>query len=238
MDQNQTADNQIIDNQAVDNELQKAIDNITNTTNVDPVFSDPVAAPSSVPEGDSGELEEPVGPFPEPVPEPAPAPELAPAPAPDPAAAPDLSTAGLNAADLPMPEPAPEAPAVAPEAPASEPLIPEPAPMPEAAPLTAPEPVAEPAPAMAPAPTLTSFNQPTTGLSTHQIKEAALRDLVPILGHLNMGPAQKFSLYRDIFEQLKDYTVLDAAYQAARDIPNEAERAEALLYLVQSIDKM
>ena len=48
-------------NQTVDNDLQKAIDDITNTTNTDPVFSDPVAAPSSVPEGDTGELGEPVG---------------------------------------------------------------------------------------------------------------------------------------------------------------------------------
>ena len=53
-------------NQTVDNDLQKAIDDITNTTNTDPVFSDPVAAPSSVPEGDTGELGEPIGPFPEP----------------------------------------------------------------------------------------------------------------------------------------------------------------------------
>ena len=62
MEQNQTTNNQ----PSVDNDLQKAIDDITNTTNVDPVFSDPVAAPSSVPEGDTGELGEPVGPFPEP----------------------------------------------------------------------------------------------------------------------------------------------------------------------------
>ena len=62
MDQTQTIDNQA----SVDNDLQKAIDDITNTTNIDPVFSDPVAAPSSVPEGDTGELGEPVGPFPEP----------------------------------------------------------------------------------------------------------------------------------------------------------------------------
>ena len=47
MDQNQSVE-------SVDNDdLQKAIDNITNNTNDDPVFSDPVAAPSSVPEGAS-----------------------------------------------------------------------------------------------------------------------------------------------------------------------------------------
>ena len=47
MDQNQPS---------VDNDLQKAIDDITNTTNIDPVFSDPVAAPSSVPDGATGDL--------------------------------------------------------------------------------------------------------------------------------------------------------------------------------------
>ena len=93
MDQNQPS---------VDNDLQKAIDDITNTTNIDPVFSDPVAAPSSVPEGDTGELGEPVGPFPEPKLE-----VVAPAPE---AIAP--LDAASNIPDLAMPE-APAAPAPA-----------------------------------------------------------------------------------------------------------------------------
>ena len=45
-------------------------------------------------------------------------------------------------------------------------------------------------------------------------------------------------IYRDIFDDLKDYTILEPAYRAAREIPDEVARAEALLYLVQSIDKM
>ena len=53
-----------------------------------------------------------------------------------------------------------------------------------------------------------------------------------------MSPSQKFNLYRNIFEDLKDYTVLERAYRAASEIPEEKERAEALLYLVESIDKM
>ena len=167
-------------NQTVDNDLQKAIDDITNTTNVDPVFSDPVAAPSSVPEGDTGELGEPVGPFPEP-----PKVEMVP-PAPEPIA----PLESMNIPELNMPE-----------APAPAPVQPQ-------------------------------------GLSTRQIKEAALRDLVPLLDHLNMAPSQKFRIYRDIFESLKDYTVLEPAYRAASEITDDAERAEALLYLVESIDKM
>ena len=53
-----------------------------------------------------------------------------------------------------------------------------------------------------------------------------------------MTPSQKFNICRNIFEDLRDYTVLEQAYRAATEITNETERAEALLYLVESIDKM
>ncbi|MBR3332266.1 hypothetical protein IKG28_01390 [Candidatus Saccharibacteria bacterium] len=191
-------------NQPVDNDLQKAIDDITQTTNIDPVFSDPVAAPSSVPEGDTGELGEPVGPFPEPKVEIEPTPT-----APEMAPLTELQVPDLMAS-IPAPEPA--APAPEPAAPAPEPIVP---------PLdTAPAaPVAE-------------------NLNMHQVKEAALRDLVPLLDRVNMDATQRFNIYRDIFENLKDYTVLEPAYKAAKEIPDETKRAEALLYLVESIDKM
>lgn len=189
-------------NQSVDNEdLQKAIDNITNNTNDDPVFSDPVAAPSSVPEGDTGELGEPVGPFP--------APKV------------DVVTQG----------PEPMAPLESMDIPefnqpdlttSSEPSTPEIAPQPE--PTPAPE-----TPSIEPAP---------HNLNTKEIKKAALRDLVPLLDKLNMDASQKFKIYQDIFSDLKDYSVLEPAYNAAREISNESERAEALLYLVESIDRM
>ena len=148
MDQTQTTNPADSTTASVDNDLQKAIDDIANTTSVDPVFSDPVAAPSSVPEGDTGELGEPVGPFPEP----------------------KIET------------PAPQ--------------------------------------------------------NTGEIKKAALRDLAPLLDKVNMDAPERFNIYRDIFEELKDYTVLQPAYEAAREIPDETARANALLYLVQSIDKM
>ena len=171
MDQTQTTNPADSTTASVDNDLQKAIDDIANTTSVDPVFSDPVAAPSSVPEGDTGELGEPVGPFPEPK------------------------------IETPAPEPEPIAPI-------------EPVEVPD---LTA----AEPAPQ-----------------NTGEIKKAALRDLAPLLDKVNMDAPERFNIYRDIFEDLKDYTVLQPAYEAAREIPDETARANALLYLVQSIDKM
>ena len=50
-------------NQDIDSDLQKAIDDITNTEKEEPVFTDPVAAPSSVPENGEDTMSDPVGPF-------------------------------------------------------------------------------------------------------------------------------------------------------------------------------
>ena len=168
-------------NVSVDNDLQKAIDDITQNTNADPVFSDPVAAPSSVPEGDSGELAAPVGPFPAPEP---------------------------MIPEVPMMETP-----VAPEAP------------------VAPEPIAD-APAVEQAPVATD------NLNIKQVKEAALRDLVPLLDRLPLNASQKFEIYRDTIEELHDFSAVEPAYRAASEITDETEKAEALLYLVESIDKM
>ncbi len=177
-------------NQTVDNDLQKAIDDITNTTSTDPVFSDPVAAPSSIPEGDTGELSEPVGPFPE-----EPKVEMV-TPAPEPIAPLE------SIPDLTMPTLSPD-PAKTPEMPLPDPSTPT-----------------------------------DDKLNTQQIKNAALRDLAPLLDHINMDASQKFNIYCDIFKDLKDYTILEPAYKAAREIADETERAKALLFLVESIDKM
>ena len=178
----------------VDNDLQKAIDDITKTTNQDPVFADPVAAPSSVPEGDNGELAESVGPFPAPEPAPAEIP-AAPAPAPE------------------MPPAPAEAPAMAPAMPPmSEPVISETV-------------------------VATEVSTPT-GLNMREVKAAALRDLAPLVGKMDLSASQKFGLYRDMFENLRDYTAIEPAYQAAKNIADEHERGEALLYLINSIDKL
>lgn len=179
-------------NPTVDNDLQKAIDDITNSTNQDPVFADPVAAPSSVPDGDDGTLAEPVGPFPEPKPMPTP---VQPLPQPiepvTPTAISDFSIPSISTEEV------------------------------------AQTMVTETAPAGEPA-----------NLSIREIKTAALRDLAPLVGKMSMPSSQKFKIYRDMFENLGDYKVIEPAYQAAKDIEDETERAEALLYLIQSIDNM
>ena len=219
-------------NQTIDNDLQKAIDDITQKTSADPVFADPVAAPSSVPEGDTGELGDPVGPFAEPT-------VNIPAPESSPVATtfdttvppmPDYSSEVPMPASVPPSAPLPPAPDVLPPAPVPPQVTPEPISTP---PIPEPMPMSEPS--IAPEAPHSPSSDP---LNMRQVKEAALRDLVPLLGRLNMSPSQRFNICRNIFEDLRDYGVLDQAYRAATEIPDDTERAEALLYLVESIDKI
>lgn len=211
MDQNQT-----INNQNVDNDLQKAIDDIASSTSVDPVFSDPIAAPSSIPEGDDGELDEPIGPFPEPI---APLESMN---------IPEINDF-ISEQDNPTPAKLETEPMLE--------SIPEPMPAPAPKPMqTAPRTM--PSIAMSPKTPVDHSETYTQGFNASEIKRAALRDLTPVLNRININAAQKFRIYRDIFEELKDYTILESAYQSAREIPDEAARAEALLYLVEVIDQM
>ena len=208
MNQNQTVEN---------DDLQKAIDDITNTTNTDPVFSDPVATPSPMPEQSIEELNELTSPItPGSTPE---TPSIDPPQTPEPTALDPLSN------PMPIPEPpAPEMPELnmadfPPQPPVTPPI--NDSPVPET-------------------PTIKSSNSTPehNNPDMHKIKEAALRDLTPLLDHISMEPAQKFSIYRSMFEDLKDSSVLESAYKAASEIPDDTKRAEALLYLVESIDKM
>lgn len=187
-------------NSTVDNDLQKAIDDITNSTNQDPIFADPVAAPSSVPEGDTGELAESVGPFP--APEPAPVP-------PQPSAE----------------EKAPEEPVTSMSGTIADFTVP------------APKPSTEPTLDVSEA-TITTETSSPANLNIHEVKTAALRDLAPLVSKMDISDLQKFHIYRDMFENLRDYTVIEPAYKAAKNIEDEKERAEALLYLIESIDSM
>ena len=167
---------------SVDNDLQKAIDDITKTTNGDPLFADPVAAPAPAP----------VGPFPVATPGPMP-------PAP-----------------MPMPEP-----------------------VDPAEPVSAPEEEIKPGPIgheedMEPKAPAADKNE----MGINQVKEAALKELVPILDKIDAPAEQKFGICKDVIENYHDTSVIEPAYQAASKIADDKEKAEALLYIIDSIDKM
>ena len=72
----------------------------------------------------------------------------------------------------------------------------------------------------------------------NKVKTMALSDLRPILENVDLPTEKKFKIYKDIIELTEDKACIEPAYNAAKLITDEKEKAEALLYVVEAIDKL
>lgn len=111
---------------------------------------------------------------------------------------------------------------------------------------------AKPVPVPAPAPNAEGLPMPPVmgtagtmgvGMTTEgaegemaKLKEAILRDLVPLMGKVEMEKGQKFDLYMEMIVILKDKSVIAKAHEVARTCSDESERAKKLLKLVEVIN--
>ncbi len=103
-----------------------------------------------------------------------------------------------------------------------------------------------PAPAPAPAPQMSmpsmsmgGFGRPMSyGADISKVKEAALKELFPIMDRVEVEPEKRFLLYQEMLNTMRDKAVIAPAYEAARQIRDDKVRADSLLYLINSIDEM
>lgn len=124
------------------------------------------------------------------------------------------------------------------------PMPPAPMPMPE--PVAPAEPVSAPEEDIKPEPIgheedieeKTEIVEKDGEMGMNQVKEAALRELTPILDKLDVPAEQKFGIYKNAIDNYHDTSVIKSAYQAASKIADDKEKGEALLYIIDSIDKM
>lgn len=70
------------------------------------------------------------------------------------------------------------------------------------------------------------------------IKEAALKELFPIMSRVELKPEKRFELYCEMMEVMKDKTILKPAHEAAKEIKDEKARADALVCLIETIEKL
>ncbi len=68
------------------------------------------------------------------------------------------------------------------------------------------------------------------------LKQSALHELSPLLGHLEQTPEEKFRTTMMMIQASDDHTMLQAAYDAAKTIHDEKARAQALLDVVNEIN--
>lgn len=71
-----------------------------------------------------------------------------------------------------------------------------------------------------------------------RVKINALNEIRPILETVDILPEKKFTIYKDIIGLTDDKACIEPAYNAARQITDEKERAEALLYIIEIIDNL
>lgn len=118
--------------------------------------------------------------------------------------------------------------------PAAEPVVTEEAAA-EVVTETVPETPEAPIPEMPSMPDATTTNT-NMGGDINSVKEAMLRDLFPLMDKVDMGAEEKFELYKTMIDSSNDKSMISAAYEAAKGIADEKQKAEALLFLIRKAD--
>ena len=68
------------------------------------------------------------------------------------------------------------------------------------------------------------------------IKKAALEELRPLASKLNLPPEEKFDTLLLIIRSTDDKELIGVAHEAAKSIPDETRRAQALLDIIKEVE--
>src|SRR6266550_2768084 len=94
---------------------------------------------------------------------------------------------------------------------------------------TAPPVPDEPAASAVPAPAVSDDN-------LMDLKQQALQSLQPLVSHLDQSPEEKFKTTMMLIQATDNSSLVNQAYEAANQIPDEKARAQALLDVVNEIN--
>lgn len=78
--------------------------------------------------------------------------------------------------------------------------------------------------------------QPVNADDLLDIKQNALQQLTPLLGHLDQTPEEKFRTTMMMIQAADNQSLLKTAYEAAQQINDEKVKAQALLDVVNEIN--
>ncbi len=71
-----------------------------------------------------------------------------------------------------------------------------------------------------------------------KVRESALQELIPLMDKVDITAAEKFDIYSEVIESTHNKSIIEKAFEAARNIADEKVKAESLLKLVQMIDTL
>lgn len=137
--------------------------------------------------------------------------------------------AGIPTITPPSEETEDEAPtAVLPEEKVAAPVLPDPI-----VSIPVPDPTPEPVSTPVTAPAVASVGGDG---NLDSIKQEALGELRPLVDKLDVNPEEKFDTYLLLLRSTDDKNLIAPAHDAAKSIPDEARRAQALLDIIKEID--
>jgi hypothetical protein len=87
-----------------------------------------------------------------------------------------------------------------------------------------------------PASTIASTPSISGDSELDSIKKDALSELRPLVDKLNVSPEEKFDTYLLLLRSTDDKALIAPAHDAAKNITDEARRAQALLDIIKEID--
>lgn len=74
--------------------------------------------------------------------------------------------------------------------------------------------------------------------SLSELKQAALRELSPLINHLNQSTDEKYETAKMVYEETHDHATLNAVFEAAKNLTDEKAKAEAIYDVVQKINQL
>ncbi|MCL1876423.1 hypothetical protein FWF74_00015 [Candidatus Saccharibacteria bacterium] len=89
---------------------------------------------------------------------------------------------------------------------------------------------------MPPEPSIAPMPEPTADTNLDDIKHGAVEELRPLVEKLDLPPDEQFDTLLLIIRSTDDSSLVPKAYAAARAIPDETRRAQALLDIIKEID--
>ena len=72
---------------------------------------------------------------------------------------------------------------------------------------------------------------PTSG-EMSDVKKSMISDLIPLMDKVSLTPEKQFGFYKELIDATHDKELVPGAYNAAKKMADDKERAEALLYLI------
>lgn len=70
------------------------------------------------------------------------------------------------------------------------------------------------------------------------LKQQALKELSPLLHKLDQTPEDKYKVALMVYEETKDQNMLNTVYEAAKNLPDETAKAEAIYDIVKKINEI